>query len=152
MIVSQELLLSLEPGIHVLVALQHHRLVKTLGEALEQGPQLFTGILCTDTQLQGNIIICRISGRARHSYKVGERLDRLYSNKCTPKPTYVSIKLKEDLIVVVVPQDRVRCQSLEEDLMHGHRLLERGQVLTRTVPGQESNNELMGMYIWESSC
>ncbi len=52
MIVSQELLLRLEPGVHILVALEHDRLVKALGEALEEGSQLLSGVLSTDTQLQ----------------------------------------------------------------------------------------------------
>ncbi len=54
------------------------------------------------------------------------------SNKCTPTQpyTYISIKLQEDLEMVVIPQNRVRGQSLEEHLMHGHCLLEGGQVLT----------------------
>ena len=43
--------------------------------------------------------------------------------------TYVSFKLEENLVVVVVAEDGVGCQPLEEDFVHGHRLLEGGQVL-----------------------
>lgn len=43
--------------------------------------------------------------------------------------TYISIKLKEDLIMVIIPKDWVRGKSLEENLVHGHRFLESSQIL-----------------------
>ena len=64
--------------------------------------------------------------------------------------TYISTKLKEDLIVMVTPENRVGSQSLEEHLMHGDSLLEVGQVLTAQTrvsvvesgKGKVSNSEV----------
>ena len=42
------------------------------------------------------------------------------------KITYVSFKLEEDLVVVIMSEDGVGSHSLEEHLVHGHGLLEGG--------------------------
>ena len=43
--------------------------------------------------------------------------------------SHVSVVLQEHLVVVVAPQRGVDRQPLEKHLVHGHRLLEGGQVL-----------------------
>ena len=43
--------------------------------------------------------------------------------------TYITLKLEECLVVVVCSELRMRGKSLEEDLVHGHCLLERSQIL-----------------------
>ena len=55
--------------------------------------------------------------------------------------THVPIILQECLEVVVIPEHRVRGQSLKKHLMHGHRLLEGGQVLPEEGRGGEEEVE-----------
>ena len=50
--------------------------------------------------------------------------------------TNISIKLEEGLVIMVIPQLRVRGQSLQEHLMHGYCLLECRQILSRPERGR----------------
>lgn len=64
--------------------------------------------------------------------------------------TYVSFKLEENLVVVVVAEDGVGRQSLEEDLVHGHCLLEGSQVLPAVVGGTEDQHDtITHVYSWK---
>ena len=51
MVLCQKLLLSLKPRVDILVTLQNNRLVKTLGETLQEGAQLLPSVLAANTQL-----------------------------------------------------------------------------------------------------
>lgn len=44
--------------------------------------------------------------------------------------THVLVVLQEDVEVEVLPEDRVSCHAAQEDLVHGHGLLEDSQVLS----------------------
>lgn len=44
--------------------------------------------------------------------------------------THILVVFKEDLVVVVIPEDRMLCQAREEHLVHCHCLLEGCQVLS----------------------
>ena len=56
MVVSQELLLPFKPWVHVLVALEHNRLVESLGEAFEERAQFLPCVLGADTQLEREML------------------------------------------------------------------------------------------------
>jgi hypothetical protein len=53
----------------------------------------------------------------------------IHTYQQTNKHTYIFVVFEEDLEVGVLAQDRVRRDALQKDLMHGHRLLEGGQIL-----------------------
>ena len=108
------------------MALQNHGLVKGLRETLEERAQLLSSVLGPNTQLKERRGKREGEGRRR------ERDATFPPLESDDFSSHISVKLQEDLVVVVVPQSRVQGKSLQEHLMHGNSLLESSQVLPET--------------------